>query len=248
VRFIDAFVGGLDLQALGFGRATARETGRPPYHPGDLLKLYIYGYLNHLRSSRKLEKEANRNVEVMWLLRNLAPDFRTIADFRRDNGAAIVRANREFTVACREMGLFGGELVAIDDSRFKAVNGPRRSFTQRKLKKLMEEADKKMEEYLRELDTADEVEMDNERPTAEERREKIEKLKARKQTYEEVEKQLEESGESQVSMTDPGARLMWRGIGSGAEVAYNVQISVDAKNKLIVDHEVTNACTDMRSN
>jgi len=244
VRFIDAFVDSLDLRDLQFERAIAKETGRPPYFPGDLLKLYIYGYLNHIRSSRKLEKEANRNVEVMWLLGKLAPDFKTIADFRRDNGEAILRACREFTTVCREMGLFGGQLVAIDGSRFKAVNSRERNFTRPKLKKLMEKTDKKIRAYLQELDAADEEETDIDHPTAEELREKIEKLKTRKLAYQELQHRLEESGESQVSLTDPDARLMWRGVGSLPEVSYNVQISVDAKNKLIVDHEVTNACND----
>lgn len=244
VRFIDAFVGGLDLRELGFERAVAKETGRPPYHPGDLLKLYLYGYVNHVRSSRKLEREAARNVEVMWLLRKLTPDFKTIADFRRDNGPGIVRACREFTVVCQEMGLFGGELVAIDGSRFKAVNGQRRNFTKPKLKKLIEKTDKKIREYLEQLDAADEEETDSDHPTAEELQEKIEQLKRRQAAHHELQEELEESGESQVSLTDPDARLMWRGVGSQAEVAYNVQISVDAKNKLILDHEVTNACTD----
>jgi transposase len=244
VRFIDAFVESLDLRALGFGRAVPMETGRPPYHPGALLKLYIYGYLNGVRSSRKLEKEANRNVEVMWLLGKLAPDFKTIADFRRDNGEAIRRAAREFTAVCRELELFGGQLVAIDGSRFKAVNSRRRNVTKPKLKELMEKTDKAIREYLEELDAADEEERGDQQPTAAELQEKIEKLKARKQGYQELQEWLEESGESQISLTDPDARLMWRGPGSWHEVSYNVQISVDAENKLIVDHEVTNACTD----
>jgi transposase len=122
VRFIDAFVDSLDLHALGFEHAVAGDTGRPPYHPSVLLKLYIYGYLNHIRSSRRLEKEANRNVELMWLLRKLAPDFKTIADFRRNNGGAIREVCRQFTLLCRQLGMFGGELVAIDGSKFKAVN------------------------------------------------------------------------------------------------------------------------------
>ena len=244
VRFIDAFVDSLDLRDLQFERATPKEMGRPPYYPGDLLKLYIYGYLNHIRSSRKLEKEANRNVEVMWLLGKLAPDFKTVADFRRDNGKAILRACREFTAVCREMDLCGGQLVAIDGSRFKAVNSHKRNFTRPKLKKLMAKTDEKIRKYLEGLDAAEEEETDIDQPTAEELREKIEKLKTRRQAYQELSERLEESGESQISLTDPDSRLMWRGEGSQAEVCYNVQISVDAKNKLIIDHEVTNAGTD----
>lgn len=245
VRFIDAFVDGLDLRALGFERAVARETGRPPYHPGVLLKLYIYGYLNHFRSSRRLEKEANRNVELMWLLRKLAPDFKTIADFRRNNGRAIREVCRQFTLLCRQLGMFGGELVAIDGSKFKAVNSRSKNFTRRKLKRLVERIDEKIERYLQELDENDEQEPNIYKPTAEELREKIEALKKHREEHEALQQQLEESGDRQISLTDPDARSMPVGKGRGTEVAYNVQVSVDAKHKLIVDHEVTNKATDL---
>lgn len=245
VRFIDAFVDSLDLQALGFEGAVPEETGRPPYRPGDLLKLYIYGYLNHVRSSRRLEKEANRNVEVMWLLGKLAPDFKTIADFRRDNGRAIREGCRQFTLLCHEMGLFGGELVAIDESKFKAVNSCQRNFTRRKLKGMIKRIDEKIDRYLEEVDANDEREPDSYKPTAEEVQEKIEVLKRRKQECEALQEQIEESGEKQISLTDPDARSMPVGKGRGTEVAYNVQVSVDAKHKLIVDHEVTNEVTDL---
>lgn len=244
IRFIDAFVDSLDLQALGFKRAVAMERGRPPYHPGDLLKLYIYGYLNRIRTSRMLEREAQRNVEVMWLLGKLAPDFKTIADFRRDNGKPIRAVFREFTVMCRRLELFGGQLVAIDGSKFKAANSRERNFTERKLKRLQQRADEKIERYLEELDKADEGEKDNEKPTAEELQEKIEWLKGRKEVYADLQERMDESGEGQVSLTDPDARSMKLGYSRGTEVAYNVQISVDAKHKLIVDHEVTNAGND----
>jgi transposase len=246
VRFIDAFVDSLDLRALGFERSVPKETGRPPYHPGDLLKLYVYGYLNRIRSSRKLETEANRNVEVMWLLGRLAPDFTTIADFRRDNGQAIRAVYGEFTVLCRGLGLYGGELVAIDGSKFKAVNSRDRNFTERKLKRLKQRAEAKIERYMQELDENDADERDSEKPTAEELREKIEWLKQRSAVYNELQEQMDESGESQVSLTDPDARSMWVGESRGTEVAYNVQISVDAKHKLIVDHEVTNEGNDKK--
>lgn len=245
VRFIDAFVDGLDLRALGFERAVARETGRPPYHPGVLLKLYIYGYLNHFRSSRRLEKEANRNVELMWLLRKLAPDFKTIADFRRNNGRAIREVCRQFTLLCRQLGMFGGELVAIDGSKFKAVNSRSKNFTRRKLKRLVERIDEKIERYLQELDENDEQEPNIYKPTAEELREKIEALKKHREEHEALQQQLEERGDRQISLTDPDARSMPVGKGRGTEVAYNVQVSVDAKHKLIVDHEVTNKATDL---
>lgn len=244
VRFIDAFVDSLDLRALGFERAVPAETGRPPYHPGVLLKLYVYGYLNRIRSSRKLEREAQRNVELMWLLGKLTPDFKTIADFRRDNGQPIRAVFREFTQVCRRLELYGGELVAVDGSKFKAVNSRDRNFTQGKLEDLDKRADKKIKRYLEELDEADEREEDSQKPTAEELREKIEWLQGRKEVYSQLQAQMEESGESQVSLTDPDARSMWLGHSRGTDVAYNVQITVDAKHKLIVDHEVTNGCND----
>ena len=244
VRFIDAFVDSLDLRAMGFERAVPAETGRPPYHPGVLLKLYVYGYLNRIRSSRKLEREAQRNVELMWLLGKLTPDFKTIADFRRDNGEPIRAVFREFTQVCRRLELYGGELVAVDGSKFKAVNSRDRNFTQRKLEDLDRRADKKIQRYLEELDEADEREQDSQKPTAEELREKIEWLQGRKEVYGQLREQMEENGESQVSLTDPDARTMWLGHSRGTDVAYNVQITVDAKHKLIVDHEVTNACND----
>ena len=246
VRFIDAFVDSLDLQSLDFERAVPKETGRPPYHPGVLLKLYVYGYLNRIRSSRKLEREAQRNVELMWLLGKLTPDFKTIADFRRDNGQPIRAVYREFTQLCRGLGLYGGELVAIDGSKFKAVNSRDRNYTERKLERLNKRADKKIERYLEELDQADEQQQDSEKPTAEELREKIEWLKKRREFYAELQEQMDESGESQVSLTDADARSMWLGRSRGTDVSYNVQISVDAKHKLIVDHEVTNECNDMQ--
>jgi transposase len=246
VRFMDAFVDSLDLQELGFERAVPKETGRPPYDPRDLLKLYIYGYLNRIRSSRKLEKEAGRNVEVMWLLRKKTPDFKTIADFRRDNGEPIRGTYREFTLLCRKLDLFGGELVAIDGSKFKAVNSRERNFTKRKLKALTKRIDEKIERYLEELDENDARETDSERWTKEELQEKIEGLKKRKGKYEELQQELEESGENQISLTDADARSMKLGKGRGTVVGYNVQISVDAKHKLIVDHELTNECNDMK--
>jgi transposase len=155
VRFIDAFVDQLDLQELGFLRAVAAPLGRPAYHPRDLLKLYIYGYLNRLRSSRLLERETRRNVELMWLLKKLTPDFKTIADFRKDNLAPIQKVCREFTLLCKALDLFGGELVAVDGSKFKAVNNRKRNFTAEKLKKALEHIDAKIAEYLQALDTAD---------------------------------------------------------------------------------------------
>jgi transposase len=155
VRFIDAFVDQLDLHQLGFSRAVASPLGRPAYHPADLLKLYIYGYLNRLRSSRLLERETRRNLELMWLLKKLTPDFKTIADFRKDNLLPIQKVCRTFTLLCKELQLFGGELVAIDGSKFKAVNNRKRNFTDEKLTKALRHIDQKIAEYLQALDTAD---------------------------------------------------------------------------------------------
>ena len=155
VRFIDAFVDGLEMGELGFDRSAPKETGRPPYDPRDLLKLYIYGYLNRLRTSRTLERECQRNVELMWLMRKLRPDFKTIADFRRENRQAFRGVFRQFVLLCKEMDLLSGELVAVDGSKFKAVNSGQRNFSQKKLEKRLKEIDQKVERYLNEMDRAD---------------------------------------------------------------------------------------------
>jgi transposase len=244
VRFIDAFVEGLDPEALGFSHSVLKETGRPPYHPGVLLKLYVYGYLNRIRSSRLLEKEAHRNVEVIWLTGRLAPDHKTIANFRRDNGKAVREVCRAFTRFCRDLDLFGGELVAIDGSKFKAVNNNGRNFTNRKLKRTMKDIDKKIDAYLQELDENDAKEPEERKLTAEELKEKIKTLRERMKKYRGFQKHMEESGETQISLTDPDSRSMPVGGGRTTDVAYNVQMSVDSKHKLILDHEVTNEVTD----
>jgi transposase len=244
VRFIDAFVESLDLKELGFRHSVLQETGRPPYHPSVLLKLYVYGYLNRIRSSRLLEKEANRNVEVIWLTGRLAPDHKTIANFRRDNGKAVREVCRAFTRFCRDLDLFGGELVAIDGSKFKAVNNKGRNFTDRKLKRTMKDIDKKIDAYLQELDENDAKEPEERKLTAEELKEKIKTLRERMKKYKGFQKQMEESGETQISLTDPDSRSMPVGGGRTTDVAYNVQMSVDEKHKMIVDHEVTNEVTD----
>jgi transposase len=244
VRFIDAFVESLDLQALGFKHAVLKETGRPPYHPSVLLKLYVYGYLNRIRSSRLLEKEAHRNVEVLWLTGKLAPDHKTIANFRRDNRKAIREVCRAFTRFCRELDLFGGELVAIDGSKFKAVNNKGRNFTERKLKRAMKDIEKKIDAYLDELDENDANEPDEHKPTAEELKEKIQRLKERLKEHKGFKKRMEDTGETQISLTDPDSRSMPLAGGPRTQVSYNVQVSVDEKHKLIVDHEVTNEVTD----
>ncbi|MFQ5943662.1 MAG: IS1182 family transposase [Anaerolineales bacterium] len=244
VRFIDAFVGSLDLSSLGFQQVTTADTGRPPYHPGDLLRLYIYGYLNHVRSSRRLEKETNRNVELMWLLRRLIPDFKTIADFRRDNHKAIQKVCRSLTLFCRECDLFGGELIAIEGSKFKAVNSRRRNFSKRKLNSFIKKIDQQIEDYLNDLDENDDLEAEVHKPTAEEIQEKIDSLKERKGNLGKLLDELESSDQTQVSFTDPDSRSMPLGQNHGTQVGYNVQVSVDDKHKLILDHNVTNEVND----
>lgn len=242
VRFLDAFVDSLSVEALGVTRAVPEATGRPPYDPRDLLKLYVYGYVNGIRSSRKLERECGRNVEVMWLLGKLKPDFKTIADFRKANRDAFKGVFRQFTVLCQGLDLFGGELVAIDGSKFKAVNSTDRNFSRAKLEKKLQEMDEKIEGYLQEMDRADQ---DEEAPTAvsaEGLKEKIETLNGRKGRYGEWLRALERSGESQISLTDPESRLMPKT--PRGDVSYNVQVAVDSKHHLMVAQEVTNAVID----
>ena len=243
VRFIDVFVGGLDFKDLGFMRAEPAETGRPGYHPGDLMRLYIYGYLNRIRSSRLLEKEAQRNVEVMWLIRKLRPDFKTIADFRKGNLEAIKKGCREFTLLCKRLELFGGELVGIDGSKFRAVNSKSRNFNEKKLQDLVKRIDEKIGDYLNDLDQSDRETGSFPSLSKEDLQDKIDILKQRKGKYRELLKQMEQDGANQVSLTDPESRLM--GIsGQAMNVSYNVQIAVDAKHRLIVEQEVVNDGSD----
>jgi transposase len=243
VRLIEAFVDSLDLDALGFRRVQPATTGRPSYRPGDLLKLYIYGYMHRIRSSRRLEQETHRNVELLWLLRKLHPDFKTIADFRKDNAPAFKHVFRAFTLLCKEWGLFGAELVAIDGSKFKAVNNKQRNVTQAKLRDLLHAVDAKLEQYLRALDAADAAEAAVPSLPATALRETIEHLRERKGRYEQLRAALEASGESQMSLTDPDSRAMPKS--PKVDVGYNVQTAVDAKHKLIVEQHVTNAVTDV---
>jgi transposase len=240
VRVIDVFVDELDLGGLGFERVEPRETGRPGYHPSVLLKLYVYGYLNRVQSSRRLEREAGRNVEVMWLTGRLAPDHKTIADFRKDNGKAIRRVCREFVVLCRRLDLFADAFVAIDGSKFKAVNNRDRNFTAAKMKRRMEQIEESVERYLQQLDSADRQEPSLARTTKTARlKDKITKLKEEMQRLEKLEVRRLKAPDQQISLTDPDARSMaTSGRGSGM-VGYNVQASVDAKHHLIIAHEVT---------
>lgn len=242
VRFIDAFVDGLDMSALGFERAAPAREGRPGYDPRHLLKLFIYGYLNKTRSSRRLERETHRNLEVIWLMEKLRPDHKTIAEFRRKNPEAAIRTAREFTLLCGRLGLFGAELVFVDGSKFRAVNGKSRNFNEAKLRNLMERIDARIAEYMAQLEQQDKAEAGQPGATDAGLREKIQRLKERKKTYQGHQKALKESGQEQVSLTDPECRLMMQ---QGAmRVCYNAQIAVDAKHHLIVATDVTNQLND----
>ena len=242
VRVVDVFVDELDLGKLGFEGVQPAKTGRPAYHPAVLLKLYIYGYLNRIQSSRRLEREAQRNVELMWLMRRLTPDFKTIANFRKDNGKAIRNVCRQFVVLCQQLDLFADAVVAIDGSKFKAVNSSDRNFTQAKLKRRMEEIEANIGRYLADLDTADRQEPAAKQARSARLNDKIAAMKSQMAALKEIEARLEATGETQISLTDPDARsMMTRGSGI---VGYNVQTAVDAKHHLIVAHKVTNIGSD----
>ena len=242
VRVVDVFVDELDLAQLGFDGANPAATGRPAYHPAILLKIYIYGYLNRIQSSRRLEREAQRNVELMWLTNRLMPDFKTIANFRKDNGKAIRKVCRQFVELCQQLGLFTDALVAIDGSKFKAVNNRDRNFTSAKLQRRMQEIEDSIQRYLVALDTADRHEPAVAQARTERLQDKIEALKTQMRALKEVEVQLNETPDKQISLTDPDARSM-KTRGNGI-VGYNVQTAVDAKHHLIVAHEVTNDGSD----
>jgi transposase len=243
VRFIEAFVDGLDLTTAGFIRVDPKRTGRPGYAPTDLLKLYIYGYLNRVRSSRRLEAETHRNIEVIWLLRHLKPDFKTIADFRRDNRKAFRPIFRQFVLLCRQMDLFGEDLLAVDGTRIKAVNNKDRNFTHASLTKFIELADAKLDDYLQRLDQSDATESKTAGSRVENLAEKIAAIRARRARCQEMLAQLERAGEDQISLTDPDSRAM--AAHTHVAVGYNVQVAVDTKHKLIVEQQVTNQVVDM---
>jgi transposase len=244
VRVIDVFIDELDLGALGFARVVPEVTGRPAYHPATLLKIYLYGYLNRIQSSRRLERETQRNIELMWLTGRLMPDFKTIADFRRDNGPAIRAACAQFIVLCRQFNLFTRAVVAIDGSKFKAVNTRDKNFTQAKLAKRIEQVEASMARYLAALDRADRQDGDVAEAKAGRLKEKIAGLRRQMQSLREMGRQVEAAPDGQVSLTDPDARSMaTSGKGTGI-VGYNVQIAVDDGHHLIVAHEVTNAGSD----
>jgi transposase len=246
VRAVDAFVDELDLAKLGFEGAEPAATGRPAYHPGTLLKIYIYGYLNRLPSSRRLERETQRNLELIWLAGRLAPDFKTIADFRRDNGPGIRQVCRQFVQLCREIGLFEQALVAIDGSKFKAVNNRDKNFTPHKLKARQQQLDQSIARYLADLDRADRDPSLVPEERVEHLKEKLATVRAQMKRLEAIGRQLEVAPDQQISLTDPDARSMaTSGRGTGM-VGYNVQASVDTKHHLIVTHEVVNEGHDRR--
>jgi transposase len=244
VRVIDVFVDELDLTALGFEGVTPEATGRPGYHPGLLLKIYVYGYINQIASSRRLERESQRNVEMMWLTQRLAPDFKTIADFRKDNGAAIRAACRQFVALCRKLELFTHAVAAIDGSKFKAVNTRDKNFTRASIKRRMEQVEKSIARYLAALETADRQEGELAQAKSVRLKEKIASLREQMKDFKVLETAVHAAPDQQISLTDPDARAMaTSGKGTGM-VGYNVQTAVDIKHHLIVAHEVTNVGHD----
>ncbi len=244
VRVIDVFVDELDLEALGFAGVVPEVTGRPSYHPGLLLKIYVYGYINQVASSRKLEREAQRNVEMMWLTERLAPDFKTIADFRRDNGPAIRAACRQFIALCRRLELFAHAVAAIDGSKFKAVNTRDKNFTRASIQRRMEQVEVSIERYMSALETADRHDPEIAETKSVRLTEKIAALREQMKDFQALEVQVHAATDQQISLTDPDARAMaTNGKGTGV-VGYNVQVAVDAEHHLIVAHEVTNVGHD----
>lgn len=242
VRFIDLYVESLDMNQLGFTHARLASTGRPPYRPQDLLKLYIYGYLHRIRSSRGLERETHRNIELLWLLGKLQPDFKTIADFRKNNSEPLKNVCAEFVLLCKNMDLFGGELVAIDGSKFEAVNHSGRSYTRKGLQQAIITIGEQLQGWLEQLDQADGQEGREE--SSESIQQKIAQLQARRAELEALREQIEQAGQTGGSLTDPDSRKMRTGHG-GHDVCYNVQIATDSKHKLIVAHGVSNDQNDV---
>src|SRR5499425_2501926 len=244
VRAVDVFVDGLDLDQLGFVGIEPLDRGRPSYHPGMMLKLYIYGYLNRVPSSRRLERECQRNIEMVWLTGQLAPDFKTIADFRKDNGKAIREVCREFVGLCRKLDLLSAASVAIDGSKFKAINARDKNFTEAKMKRRLERIDESIARYLSQLETADRHGDAVPEAKVARLKSKIEKLKEEIVRLNAINAEMMRSDDKQISLTDPDARSMATSGKDTGIVGYNVQTAVDTKNHLIVAHEVTNVGTD----
>jgi transposase len=242
-RVIDFFIDKLDISGLGF-KTEPNSTGRPAYHPAMMLKLYVYGYLNRVQTTRRLEREAQRNIELMWLTGRLAPDFKTIADFRKDNGEAIRLVCREFVMLCKKLDLFADAFVAIDGSKFKAVNNRDRNFTKAKMKRRLQQIDESIERYLGQIASADREESAVLNDNTERLQSKIAKLEEEMERLKKLEVRMLEASDEQISLTDPDARSMaTSGRGSGM-VGYNVQTAVDVKHHLILAHEVTNVGHD----
>ena len=244
VRVVEVFIEGLDLAALGFARVQPPDTGRPAYHPATLLKLYVYGYLNRIPSSRRLERECQRNVELMWLIGRLMPDFKTIADFRKDNGSAIRQVCREFVRICRGLGLFNAAIVAIDGSKFKAVNNRDRNFTPAKMTARLERLDRHINRYLAELDNVDPHALGETDASVARLNERIATLKAEQQRLTGLEQRMRLMPDQQLSLTDPDARSMATSAKGSAIIGYNVQTAVESEHHLMVAHEVTNVVHD----
>lgn len=244
VRVIDVFVDHLDLEALRFEGVVPEATGRPGYHPALLLKIYVYGYINQIASSRRLEREVQRNVEIMWLMQRLAPDFKTIADFRKDNGPAIRGACQQFVALCRKLDLFAHAVAAIDGSKFKAVNTRDKNFTRASIQRRMEQVEASIERYMSLLETADRREGELAQAKSVRLKDKIAALKEQMKAFKALEVEVHAAPDQQISLTDPDARAMaTNGKGTGV-VGYNVQTAVDAKHPLIVAHKVTNVGND----
>ena len=244
VRVVEAFVEELDLAALGFARAAPAITGRPAYHPAVLLKIFIYGYLNRIASSRRLERECQRNVELMWLTGRLAPDFKTIADFRRDSGPAIRKVCSQFIVLCRQLNLFTQAVVAIDGSKFKAVNSRDCNFTPTKIDRRVEQIEQSIQRYLEAIDTADRTQPMEAQAKSKRLGEKIQRLRERVRQLGQMKEKLQAQDDPQLSTTDPDSRSMTSDGRATGVVGYNVQAAVDTKHHLVVAHEVTNNGSD----
>ena len=243
IRVVDAFINKLDLKQLGFDRAEPSDTGRPGYLPATMLKIYVYGYLNRIQSSRRLERESHRNVELIWLTGRLMPCFKTIADFRKDNRKAIRQVCVEFVGLCRELKLFSSTLVAIDGSKFKAVNSRDKNFTKKSVKRRLQKTQANIDRYLAMLDQADQEEPEIREVTAAELKQKIASMEAKMEELQGYQAEVEAHPDKQVSLTDPDCRSMMKA-GGGSQVGYNVQTAVDSKHHLIAAHEVTHATTD----
>jgi transposase len=243
VRFLDEFVASLPMRELGFTHSVLAATGRPPYNPEDLLKLYLYGYLNWTRSSRRLERLTKCNVEVMWLLNRVEPDFKTISDFRKDNIVPLKKVTKTFTLLCKAMNLFGGELIGIDGSKFSAVNHSSRYYSKEKLQKMLEKVEENIKKYYEALEEEDRTDAPLGDISDLSLQEKIAEMHRRKEEIERMQRELEESGQTQLAMTDSDSRMMHATTGRN-DMSYNVQIAVDDKHHLIVAHDVTSAVND----